>query len=846
MKHESTVTPKQAKASAMFRETTLAALSMRAFLSEDMQHLLNGAVALVREALCVNFCKVLELQPGGGSLLLRAGVGWRPGLVGSAVVSADAGSQAGYTLLSSEPVVVEDLRLERRFRAPTLLSDHGVVSGMSVIIPRNGVHYGVLGVHTTEARVFSPEDVNFLQCAANILAVALKHNHAELTLRHNERKYRNIFENAVEGIYQSTPEGRLLSANPAMAAIHGYDSPEEFIAGIQDIASQLYVDPNRRVEFKRLMKEHGTVRGFESQVRRKDGRAIWVSANAWAVRGPGGKVLRYEGTVEDITERKRAQAAVEQGERLYRETIEAAGAVPYYRNAVTGVYDFMGAGIEALTGYSRGQFTPQVWESMAREVVLFGEMTGLPMEKATRGFWHGDFKRTRVDYRVVTRDGAERWIADAAVPVLDERGQVAGSLGLLQDITERKRVQAALEQQRHLTDSLLASSPDFIYFKDREGRFLRVNPALAAHHGLRDPQEAVGKRDADFYPPTKAERFRRDEEEILRTGQPIVDREEDVTVREGQTVHVSTTKLPLRDAAGALVGIVGISRDITRRKVAEDEIRRLNETLEQRVKERTAELEAVNKELESFSYSVSHDLRAPLRGINGFANILAEDYGKKLDDEGRRVLGTIRDETRRMDQLIADLLAFSRLGRQEMRRSEVDMAALAQQAFNECRAQANGRDIRFKLPPLPSAQGDASLLAHVWSNLISNAVKYTRPRPVSEIEVGVLETGSDDEMDRSLSSIAPAPALPGSPAATRAVTYYIRDNGVGFDMAYVGRLFGVFQRLHSDADFEGTGVGLALVQRIVERHGGCVWAESAPGKGAAFYFTLPAGKERVE
>ncbi|MBI5687840.1 MAG: PAS domain-containing protein [Verrucomicrobia bacterium] len=271
---------------------------------------------------------------------------------------------------------------------------------------------------------------------------------------------------------------------------------------------------------------------------------------------------------------------------------------------------------------------------------------------------------------------------------------------------------------------------------------------------------------------------------------------------------------PVKDKTGRVSYYVGVAWDITDRKQAEENIRNLNAELEQRVLQRTAELEAANKELEAFSYSVSHDLRAPLRAISGFANVLTQNYAKQLDEEGRRTLGIVCAEAGRMGQLIDDLLAFSRAGRQAMHLLEIEMGVLVQRTFDECVAHAPGRNIRFTLHPLPTAMGDPALLHRVWTNLISNAIKYTRPRPVAQIEI----TGQ---------------------AGNNEVVYCVRDNGVGFDMEYASKLFGVFQRLHSDTDFEGTGVGLALVQRIVVRHGGRIWAEAKVGEGAAFYFTLP-------
>jgi light-regulated signal transduction histidine kinase (bacteriophytochrome) len=303
----------------------------------------------------------------------------------------------------------------------------------------------------------------------------------------------------------------------------------------------------------------------------------------------------------------------------------------------------------------------------------------------------------------------------------------------------------------------------------------------------------------------------------VRNGERIEPFETLRVARDGRLVDISVTVSPIEDKTGKIVGASKVARDITERKLAEKEIHELNTRLEQRVAERTAELEAANKELEAFSYSVSHDLRAPLRAVDGFSQAVLEDYGPQLPEEGQRYLQTIRDGAQRMGTLIDDLLTFSRLSRTPLKKQEVNTGELVRHVLEELSSQREGRQVEIRMGDLPACQGDPALLKQAWVNLLSNALKYTRQRETAVVEIGC-EPGQDENV------------------------YFVRDNGAGFDMRYVHKLFGVFQRLHRADEFEGTGVGLAIVQRVIHRHGGRIWADAAVDRGATFYFTL---KERT-
>jgi light-regulated signal transduction histidine kinase (bacteriophytochrome) len=302
--------------------------------------------------------------------------------------------------------------------------------------------------------------------------------------------------------------------------------------------------------------------------------------------------------------------------------------------------------------------------------------------------------------------------------------------------------------------------------------------------------------------------------QVIATRQPV-SHEIEIPLPGGDVAFVESHLEPVLDSDGRCTHVLWVGRNITERRRSEEAIRQLNVELERRVVDRTAQLEAANHELEAFAYSVSHDLRAPARAVDSYAGILAEDYGTRLDAEGLRLCGVVRSEAQRMGRLIDDLLMFSRLGRMSMQTVAVDMTSLAAEVFDELSSAQDRTRITCRVDTLPTAEGDRALLRQVWVNLLANALKFSAKKPVAVIDVSGRVNGDE-------------------------VVYTVSDNGAGFDMAYKSKLFGVFQRLHTDYEFSGTGVGLAIVQRIVHRHGGRVWAEAVIDRGAVFSFALPA------
>jgi len=402
--------------------------------------------------------------------------------------------------------------------------------------------------------------------------------------------------------------------------------------------------------------------------------------------------------------------------------------------------------------------------------------------------------------------------ASLAIAFNSMTAQLRQSLEVLeQRVIEVKRAEESLRQANETLQALFDYSPLAINLLDLDSRVLFWNHAAEKMYGW-TAQEVLGK----FLPTVSEEKLEEHHaiRKRVRQGESFTNLEVERRRKDGSTFFLDVSIAPLRDANGDTYAMVSIGMDITARKQAEEEIRRLNEELEQRVVERTAQLQAANKELEAFTYSVSHDLRAPLRAMDGFSRILMDEYAPQLPPDATRYLGIICDSSRQMGRLVDGLLTFSRLGRQPLNKQPVDTADLVRQALQSLSGERVGRRIEISMGELPACQGDPTLLRQVWINLLANALKFTREQKTARIEVGSLTSGE------------------GPPV------YFVKDNGVGFDMQYVGKLFGVFQRLHSTEEFEGTGVGLATVQRIIHRHGGRVWAEAQVGAGATFYFTI--------
>ena len=612
-------------------------------------------------------------------------------------------------------------------------------------------------------------------------------------LEESEGRYRALVEWSPESISVER-DGQIIYANPAAIRMMGAKS-EQYLVGKSSLD---LVHPDFR-ELVRQRRRNSTEQDAvlpmtEEKLIKLDGTAIEVEVQGVPIIYDGQPALYA--SMRDITERKR----LEQELRLARFSVEHASDAVFWVDP-HGRFVYANQASCRSLGYSREEFLS----------LSVSDVDPLVPQEAWEPIWEELKTRCSITFETQNRTKQGRIFP---VEVTANYLQFDGgeyNFSFVRDITERKRLEATLHESEGKFRTMANSIPQLAWIARADGYILWFNQRWYEYTGT-TPEQVEGWDWQRVYEPTVLPLIKEKWQGAIDGGQPF-EMEFPLRGADGQFRIFLTRVQPLKDATGRLLQWFGTNTDVDELKQAEEKIQQANNELEQRVIIRTAELEAANKEMEAFSYSVSHDLRAPLRAVNGFAGIVLNEFGPQLPADALRYLERIRNGAQRMGELIDDLLAFSRLSRQSMRHGDVDSLKLVQNVLDESASQREGRQIDIQIGELPTCHGDAALLRQVWVNLISNAIKYTGGRESAVVEIGCERKNSEN-------------------------VFFVRDNGTGFDMKYADKLFGVFQRLHRADEFEGTGVGLAIAQRIVHRHGGRIWADAAEGRGATFCFTV--------
>jgi PAS domain S-box-containing protein len=627
-----------------------------------------------------------------------------------------------------------------------------------------------------------------------------------------------VFDASIAANSIADMNGTITEANDAFLRVWGYPSKDEVIG---KPLPQFINDQKEAIAIVTALNNTGQWEG-DYTAKRKDGSTFIAHGQATTVKDEKGTVIGYQSAVMDVTGQREAEEEIkklnESLERRVRErTSDLKRSEEKFRTVSDFTYDweywigpdrniiYMSPSCERITGFPPEKFYDD--SGFMDTIVHLEDKPSFEKHVDTSHYDKQHEEACEIEFRIDSRDGSVKWMAHACRPIIGEDGTYKGRRVSNRDITERKNIEERLLRLQEEQQIILDSIPAWVFYKDKENRFIRVNNAFTKVMEM-SRKQIEGKSCFDFYPKEQAEAFLSDDLAVIDSGKPKRNIIESMDSPKG-TVWVQTDKIPYRDAQGKIIGIIGFTLDITERKKAENEIIELNVALTRR----KTELEASNKELESFAYSVSHDLRAPLRTIDGFSLALLEDYDDKLDVQGKNYLRRVRASTQMMAQLIDDMLKLSRITRTEMNIDKVDLTRIARFVIDELQKSQPERLINIKIADGLEDMADSRLMRVALENLLGNAWKFTGKQPEAVIEFGATKEG---EMK----------------------VYFIRDNGAGFDMAYVDKLFAPFQRLHTMEEYPGTGVGLATVRRIINRHGGRVWAEGQVGKGATFYFSL--------
>ncbi len=616
----------------------------------------------------------------------------------------------------------------------------------------------------------------------------------ERALSQQEAEFAAIFNSMADAAMFAAPDRTIRMCNPAAEKLFGYTS-EELIGQRTQLVYADTGDFEKQGQLRYRAGEGTELEPYEMRYKRKDGTIFFGETRGTQVKDKQGNFIGFIAIFRDVSEEKRQREELNQFKSTLDDTLDCV----FMFRPDTLRFFYVNKGAMEQVGYVQKEMLnmtpvdikPEYDEPRFRELIQ-------PLLEGSRQSITFETVHQRKNGSQVPVEIFLQYIAPA--------GETPRFVAIVRDLTERKRAEKVLYERHQLLMLIINNAPLILFVIDPNGIFkLSIGKGLE-NIGL-EPGQVVGLSAFELYA---------DNAQIIKDITQSLGGESVVSYAAVAGRYYETFYSPFYDADGSFAGTVGVAVDITERRHAELELRKHRDSLEELVAQRTQELAAANKELEAFSYSVSHDLRAPLRSIDGFSHILLDDYGSKLDPTAAGYLHRIRTAAQRMAQLIDDLLQLSRVTRGELFIETVNITALAETIVGDLKASSPERQTKITIEPKLRAQGDVNLLQIMLQNLFANAWKYTSKKPVTEITLGTL-----DSQDHNI--------------------FYIRDNGAGFDMRFANKLFGAFQRLHGSDEFEGTGIGLATVQRIIERHGGKVWGESEMGKGATFYFQLPTG-----
>ncbi|MFH0990115.1 MAG: PAS domain S-box protein [bacterium] len=628
-------------------------------------------------------------------------------------------------------------------------------------------------------------------------------------------KLRQAVESSSGIVFMTDCDSMITYINPSFTRLYGYSEEEVVGKTTPRILKSGIVDSEEYKNFWQQLSEKQVMRG-ELINRTKDGRLVTVDSSANPIIDVDGNLVGFLAIQNDISEKKKAEEALLHSEENLRNAQRIGKIGSWEVRLDTGAVEWSEETYR-IFGRSPADFHPD-------QQAIIDAMYPEDRQSLQRLFKHPNEHRDslHLDHRVILPDGTIKYVHMLMELERDKDEVPTRMIGSIQDITDRKLAEHELIESRNFNAQVMAATPSIVYVFDLiEGKIVYANKSIAELLGYSLEELMAGRGSMwiqVIHPDDKQSAEAVEKQWEIATDEDLFSMEYRVRTKDGDWRWIlGREKVLKRTGEGRVHQIIGLATDFTDRRKAEEEIRRLNTELEQRVRDRTVQLESTNKELEAFSYSVSHDLRAPLRHVSGFVDLLRDHTKDTLDAQSTRFINTIAKSAVQMGTLIDDLLAFSRIGRAELRTARIATALIVEDVLKELEHETRDRSILWTVGQLPEVRADHTLIKLVFSNLISNALKFTRKIEEAHIEIGCLTTEEQSQE----------------------YIFFVRDNGAGFEMKYVDKLFGVFQRLHTVEEFEGTGIGLANVRRIVHRHGGKSWAEGILDGGATFFFSIP-------